>query len=33
MPVPGWPGTVLVGVHAEMALSFLEALLDGPAHG
>jgi hypothetical protein len=32
MAMPSWPGAVLIMIHSELALSFFEALLDGPPH-
>jgi len=32
MAMPGWPGAVLIMIHPQLALSFFEALLDGPPH-
>ena len=32
MAMPGWPGTMLIMIHPQLALSLFEALLDGPSH-
>jgi hypothetical protein len=32
MAMPGWPGAMFVMIHPQLALSFFEALLDGPPH-
>ena len=32
VPMPGWPGAMLILIHPELPFSFFEALLDWPSH-
>jgi len=32
MAMPGWPRTMLIMIHSELAFSLFEALLNGPSH-